>query len=171
MTPPATGIAPRRWAWRAPDPDAVVQPRAAVAHGGASRRLLDRLAAMPAGHREGLRLVAAADWLVAVGDVASLPWIDGVRYAAPSAAAPGLWLPTHLAPDVDAALVQRALHRRHPRTPLLLWPVPEIVLPLDEAEPARDDTLTRLAARWGRTLRLAIEPAPAPATTDTGTAR
>jgi hypothetical protein len=145
----------RRWGWRAPSEAAVVSPLAAVAHGGASRRLLGVLAASSSSRREGWRLTATQDWLIVLGDSAALHWVEGARYAAPAACAPMLWLPTHAALDVDAGLVLRALQRRHARSPLLLWPSPELVLPLDLARPADDATLTLLARRWQVRLSIA----------------
>ena len=133
--------------------------QAAVSHGEASRALLRALAALPAARRVDLRLSAAADWLVVLGNPATMPWVDGIRYAAPAAQAPMLWLPTHVSPDVDAGLVFTALKRRHGRTPLLLWPAPEAVLPLDRAQPADEATLRAIAARWGLQLAPVVEAA------------
>ena len=148
---------PLRWGWRAPSDGALVEPLAAVAHGAASRRLLGVLAAASPSQGEGWRLSAAQDWLIVLGDAAGLPWVDGTRYAAPAPSAPMLWLPTHAALDVDAGLVLRALQRRHSRSPLLLWPAPELVLPLDRAQPADDATLALLAKRWQIRLSMAAE--------------
>lgn len=139
---------PRRWAWR-PAAEPIPAPQAAIAHGEPARALLVALAASPPARRADLRLSAAADWLVVLGNPATMPWVDGIRYAAPAAQAPMLWLPTHVSPDVDAGLVFSALKRRHGRTPLLLWAAPEAVLPLDRAQPADEATLRAIAARWG----------------------
>ncbi|ANH70609.1 hypothetical protein ABE85_15780 [Mitsuaria sp. 7] len=147
--------------WRPPAEDAAPRPQAAVAHGPASRALLARLGGLPPTQREGLQLTAAEDWLVVLGNTAVVPWVDGVRYAAPSPRVTTLWLPTHATLDLDPELVWRALRRRYPRSPLLLWPSPEIVLPLDRAQPADDATLRLLAARWEVELTVAAEPAVA----------
>ncbi len=141
-------LTPRRWAWR-PAVEPIAQAQAAIAQGEAARALLRALAGLPPTRREDLRLSAAADWLVVLGNPETMPWVDGIRYAAPAAQAPMLWLPTHVSPDVDAGLVFSALKRRHGRTPLLLWSAPEAVLPLDRAQPADEATLRAIAGRWG----------------------
>ena len=140
------------WTWRAAT-DAPA-PRAAVGHGLAAQRLLARLAALPAARRESLAATGTADWLVVLGPTDDLPWVEGVRYAAPSAANAALWLPTHLQPAAPADLLWRALETRHARAPLLLWPEPAAVLPLDRQLPASDALLATLAAH----LRGRIKP-------------
>lgn len=137
---------PIAWGWR-PGANAP-EPRAAVAHGTAVARLFARLAGLPAPRRERLTATAAPEWLVVLGPADALPWADGVRYAAPHALAPALWLPTHLEPDAPLDLLWQALERRHARTPLLLWPEPAAVLPLDRPRAASDELLAELAAAW-----------------------
>ena len=132
------------WTWRAAS-DAPV-PRAAVGHGVAAQRLLARLSALPAARRESLAATGTADWLVVLGPTDDLPWVEGVRYAAPSASSAALWLPTHLEPAAPVDLLWRALEARHARAPLLLWPEPAAVLPLDRQLPASDALLATLAA-------------------------
>ena len=132
------------WQWR-PVADAVA-PRAAVGHGVAAARLLARLAAMSPNARAALAATGTADWLVVLGPGDDLPWVEGVRYAAPCAASPALWLPTHLEPTAPADLLWRALESRHRRTPILLWPEPAVVLPLDRQLPVDDALLSTLAA-------------------------
>jgi len=132
------------WQWR-PAAEAVA-PRAVVAWGAVTPRLQARLAALPSAERERLQLVAAPGWLVVLGATDDLPWVDGVRYAAPSPQAPALWLPTHAGPDLAHDLIARALHRAHDRQPLLLWPDPAIALPLDRPQIASDSALLRYAA-------------------------
>jgi len=126
------------WLWR-PVADAVA-PRAAVGQGAAANRLLARLAALPPARRAALTATGTTDWLIVLGPSDDLPWVEGVRYAAPCAACPALWLPTHCAPTAPVDLLWRILEARHRRTPLLLWPEPAAVLPLDRQLPA-DDTL------------------------------
>ena len=132
------------WTWR-PVASAIA-PRAAVGHGIAATRLLARLAALPEPRRAALAATGTADWLVVLGPTDDLPWVEGVRYAAPSATSPALWLPTHVEPEAPADLLWRALQARHGRAPLLLWPEPSAVLPLDRQLPASDALLATLAA-------------------------
>ena len=133
------------WHWR-PAANAVA-PRAAVGQGLAAGRLLARLAATPPARRAQLTATGTADWLIVLGPADDLPWVEGVRYAAPSAACPSLWLPTHAVPAAPVDLLWRALEARHGRTPLLLWPQPSAVLPLDRQLPADDGLIATLAAR------------------------
>lgn len=132
------------WQWR-PVAEAVA-PRAAVGHGVAAARLIARLAALSTESRATLTATGTADWLVVLGPGDDLPWVEGVRYAAPCAASPALWLPTHLAPTAPVDLLWRALESRHRRAPMLLWPAPAVVLPLDRQLPVDDSLLATLAA-------------------------
>ena len=134
------------WRWR---PTATApEPRAAVCHGAAVPQLFARLRGLPSQRRERLSATAAPEWLVVLGPADALPWTDGVRYAAPHPLAPALWLPTHLEPDAPIDLIWQALERRHARTPLLLWPEPMAVLPLDRPRAASDELLATLDATW-----------------------
>jgi hypothetical protein len=87
-------------------------PRA-VAAGGASayalaRRLLGR------SDEALLRLsgVAGEGLIVVLGPAEELPWVDGVSYLGQEPKAPGLLLPTNLAPDAPLPLVAGALLAR-----------------------------------------------------------
>lgn len=139
---------PFAWRWR---PRAEPLPaQAAVAWGGAARALHARLRQAGPEPQAGLSATAGRDLLVLVGTGSELPWVDGIAYAAPCEAAPGLWLPALFEPDLPADLIARALQRRHPgRQPLLLWPRPEAVLPLDRLLPLSAALLDRIAQQWG----------------------
>lgn len=113
-----------------------------VASGAAARALLAQLAARM--DAQGLRLAAAPGMLVLLGDGDRLPWIDGARYCAPDPDARGLWLPTTLQPDLPAELLHAALQRRGGRNAFLVWPEPELVLPLDDTLPLAPSTLQYL---------------------------
>jgi len=139
-----TSLSGISWSWRAATD--TIAPRAAVGHGLAASRLRARLAAMPAQRRAALTVTGTADWLVVLGPTDDLPWVDGVRYAAPCAGSPALWLPTHAQPCAPLDLLWRALEARHTRAPLLLWPDPAAVLPLDRQLPASDALLQTLAS-------------------------
>lgn len=143
MTRAEGGLA---WRWRPVTESRA--PQAAIGHGRVARGLLERLRGLPAERRERLSATAAPDWLVVLGPAEALPWADGVRYAAPHPQAPALWLPTHAEPDVSIDLVLQALERRHGRTPLLLWPEPAVVLPLDRPLLASDDLLAAVSRAW-----------------------
>jgi len=141
-----SGSEAQAWRWR-PALESRA-PQAAIAHGAVARRLLERLGGLPSERRERLSATAAPNWLVVLGPAEALPWADGVRYAAPHPQAPALWLPTHAEPDVPIDLLWQALERRHGRAPLLLWPEPAAVLPLDHPLLASDDLLAAISQGW-----------------------
>lgn len=134
-----------RWRVRLVPPE----PRAVVAWGTAARRLLGRVQALDAARLTPLQATANAEALVVVADEAAhLPWAEGVSYAAPCEAAPGLWLPTLHEPDQPIDLIARALQSRHQRQPVLLWAEPPAVLPLDRLLPLTPWHLQRIEAHW-----------------------
>ncbi|CAA2110085.1 hypothetical protein [Variovorax paradoxus] len=138
---------PIEWRWQ---PSAEPLPaQAAVAWGTAAHALYARLLQLEPSRHAGLSAMAGRDLLVVTGEADALPWVDGVAYAGPAADAPGLWLPTVEAPDLPAELVARSLQREHPnRQPLLLWPRPAFVLPLDRLLPLSAALLARIGAHW-----------------------
>jgi MoxR-vWA-beta-propeller ternary system domain bpX5 len=99
---------------------------------------------------ERLMATAHSDMLIVTGAADALPWVDGVRYIAPRADAPALWLPTHERPDVPLDLLALACARRHPQTPLLLWPSPAQLVPLQRALRVNAGLLARIRMRWER---------------------
>ena len=139
-----TTSSPIAWSWR-PVTDAA-PPRAAVGHALAAARLLARLAALPPARRAALTATGTRDWLIVLGPADDLPWVEGVRYAAPCPACPSLWLPTHCAPTVAPDLLWKALEARHRRSPVLLWPEPAALLPLDRQLPVDDGLVAALGA-------------------------
>jgi len=128
-----------------PAGEAVPQPAGLVACGALARALLARLREREATERAGLTIVATRDMLVLLGPADRLPWLDGVRYCAPHADAPMLWLPTDAVPGLPADLVLANLAARGARLPFLLWDAPEQVLPLDQPIALDDACLTWLA--------------------------
>lgn len=124
-------------------------PAGLVAAGPARHALLAELKRRDAAALQALRVVAAPALWVLLGETAQLPWVDGVRYCAPEAAVPGLWLPTWLAPALPPDLVHGALQRRSGHGTMLLWPAPELVLGLDDAMPLRAPVLAWLAKELG----------------------
>ncbi|EPX96353.1 hypothetical protein K6V18_21535 [Ralstonia insidiosa] len=137
------------WAWRpAAQPAA---PQAAVAWGAAAKRLHARLRAHLGdieAESSGLQVTASRDVLVVMGAASALPWVEGIEYAAPHPEAPQLWLPTLQQPDVPFDLLAQALIRRYVRQPLLVWPSPAYVLPLDRALPLSAALLAQIDAHW-----------------------
>lgn len=134
------------WRWRVdPSPP---EPRAAVAWHAASRSLHSRLEQLPEDVQKRLYATASRDVLVVTGAAADLPWVPGVAYATTSADAPTLWRPTLMRPDAPHDLISRALHQLHARQPLLLWPEPEAVIPLDRLLGVTPQLLARMAEQW-----------------------
>jgi hypothetical protein len=119
-----------------------------VAWHEAAGRLHARLLAMPASIQPHLAITAGRDVLIVIGETAHLPWVPGIAYATCCTEAPALWRPTLAEPDVPADLLARALRQRHGRGPLLLWPDPAAVVPLDRQLPLNPELLARIAGRW-----------------------
>lgn len=135
-------------AWRV-EP-AAPTPLGVLGLGAASRHLHSRLEAMPEATRTRLTVTAHGELLLLAGDFHQLPWFDGAHYVAPRAEAPGLWLPTTRRPDVPLDLLATAIARRHPQQPMLLWPEPAQLVPLQRLVPARDEVLARIRRLWDR---------------------
>jgi hypothetical protein len=134
------------WRWtRQSDP---APARAVVAWGGGAPHLHARLQSLLPEHQARLLATAGADVLIVSGETLDLPWIDGAAYAAPCAEAPGLWLPTLWRPDLPCDLLWKALHKRHARQPLLLWPTPPAIVPLDRQLPLSAAHLARIQSLW-----------------------
>jgi hypothetical protein len=119
-----------------------------VAWHAASRSLHARLAVLPPERQARLLVSASRDVLVVSGVPNDLPWAPGVAYAHCCAEAPTLWRPTLLRPNVPIDLLTRALRRRHTREPLLLWPDPDTLVPLDRLLRVSPELLARIAERW-----------------------
>ena len=135
-----------RLAWQTRTP--ALAPEGVVATGAVVAPLLAALAARDPSALDGLRAAAGGSLLCVVGPADRLPWCDGVRYCAPSPDAAGLWLPTTQAPAIAADLVLDALARRAGQGMLLLWPDPELVLPLAGAHPLTPRLLAWLATEF-----------------------
>lgn len=134
------------WKWRAdPSPPA---PDAAVAWHDAARALHARLGRLPPEAQSRLLASASRDVLIVSGAAEDLPWVPGIAYAARCADAPTLWRPTLQQPDVPADLLARSLRKMHSREPLLLWPDPAALVPLDRHLRVSPELLARIAERW-----------------------
>lgn len=135
-------------AWRWQHDPSPPEPRAAVAWHAVSRLLHSRLEQLPESQQKRLYATASRDVLVVTGAAEDLPWVPGVSYAATCTDAPVLWRPTLLRPDAPADLLSRALQQRHARQPLLLWPEPNAVIPLDRLLAVTPQVLVRIAEQW-----------------------
>jgi hypothetical protein len=134
------------WGWRARARP--VEPRAVLAWGDAARRLHARLGLLPETRQQRLAVTASRDVVVVLGPPADLPWVDSAAYAAPCEEDARLWVPTLWEPDVPADLLARALFLRHGRQPMLLWPEPVVLIPLDRQLPVSAAQLRQLINRW-----------------------
>ena len=133
--------------WQArSDPPA---PAGLVAVDAAARAVVRALAQRDAAQLAGLSAVNVGGVLVVLGPADRLPWAEGVRYCAPAADTPGLWLPTRTMPTLPADLVHAALRRRAGGTLLLLWTEPDFVLALDDAVPIDSTVLDWLDKELG----------------------
>ena len=145
--PPADDLArPRvRVAWITREPP--LAPGVVVARGGVARRLARRLLRASDEDLARWRGVSGDATLAVVGERETLPWTDGVTYLGRDPAAPSLWLPTTLRPDVPVELFERALLARASQvSPPLAVLVHEDVtdfLSLAEARPIARAVLTR----------------------------
>jgi hypothetical protein len=116
-----------RWTIREPP-----LPAGAVAAGpGIRDPLIRRLLARS--DLSGLSAVAGGGWVVVLGSEALLPWADGARYLGRDPAAPRLWIPTTLAPNVPASLLEAAVARLAPGGPWALLDEPPRIVPLSAA--------------------------------------
>ncbi len=131
------------------DDEAPPAPQGVIVLGDDARALLARLQrSLDGATASPLRATAHHDALVVLGAADALPWLDGVRYIAPRPDAPMLWLPTHQRPTLPLDLLGAAVLRRHARSPLLLWPAPAQLVPLDRARPVDATLLSRIAEHW-----------------------
>ena len=135
-------------AWRWQHDPAPPEARAAVGWHSTAQALHARLAELPATVQSRLYATASRDVLIVSGALADLPWVPGVAYASSCREAPALWRPTLLRPTVPADLLERALRQLHHRQPLLVWPEPAAVLPLDRQLTVTPQLLERIAERW-----------------------
>jgi hypothetical protein len=94
-------------AWRDREPP--LGPVCAVATGAAARAMAERLLDRPDAALARLRAAGGPSLLAILGEADDLPWVDGITYLGRDPAAPSLLLPTHRAPTVHAALLERAL--------------------------------------------------------------
>ena len=135
------------WTWEPVSEPA--EPMAAVGIGAARQQLWNRLCALPTDQQAALAATANREMLIVLGPTKFLPWTPGIRYIAPCSEAPSLWLPTTHRPNAPIDLLARAILNRHHRSPILLWPDPPWVIPLDRQLPLSAALLERFAEEWG----------------------
>ena len=99
-------------------------PCAVAAQGEAAQRLARRLLEYGDAELEQLQGVAERETLLVRGELALLPWAEGVIYLGQDAEAPALLLPTALRPDFPTALLERAMRAQFPTAvpPLAVLP-------------------------------------------------
>lgn len=124
--------------------DEAPAPRAAVGIGQAARRLCLRLQELPDEELPTHAATANRNVLIVIASADRLPWVPDVAYAAPAPEAPSLWLPTTYQPEAPLDLLARAvLKRSKGRSPVLLWPDPAWLIPLDRQLPVTRSLLKR----------------------------
>jgi hypothetical protein len=112
-------------------------PRAVVGLGDAAEKLVRALLRREDAELASLSGVAGKALVViaAQSSDAQLPWAPGVEYLGVDATAPGLWVPTTLAPTLPLPLVERVLRRGAARAQGALgWlpGPPVVVVPLSK---------------------------------------
>lgn len=126
-----------------------LSPTASAGVGPVARALAERLLAMDDSHLSKLRGVTGTDVLVVLGEAESLPWVDEIAYLGVDPLAPRLLLPTALAPDAPAALLEKALFSRFPKEigPLAVLAATRRIVPVSKAlhieRPALEGWLSR----------------------------
>ncbi len=144
-------MSPTAWSWRPCLPPGRVG--GAVIWGRETALgVLRRLCASPEAGKP-LRICLLPTGVVLVGESAALPWVEDIAYVTQSPEAPNLWLPVHQQPDVPLDLLARALSQRHPRQPVLLWPDPTWVVPLDRSYPLSPELLPSIEQVWHHETR------------------
>lgn len=117
-----------RWARREPP-----LPLAAVAASGDAGRRLRAAVRDRLDRGAELRAAAGDDWIVALGDHADLPWVDGASYLGWDS---GLLLPTTLIPWPPGELVRESLAAGEELVVLLPDRVLISAMPRRRADPA-----------------------------------
>lgn len=130
------GDAPRiglAWSARA----APLVARGVVATGLAARGLARRLAGLDESSLAALSALAGLhdELLLVLGEAGALPWADGAIYLGRDDAAPGLLLPTALAPTIAPAALEAAIRVRVPHELVAVLPVPARLVPCGGARP------------------------------------
>lgn len=119
-------------------------PSAVVGTGAVARELGRRLAALEDAQLGALRAVAGADILLVLGDRHALPWVNGVVYLGRDPHAPGLLLPTTLAPTIASAVLATAVEARANASPVAVLAEPRRLIPCGDARSIERSHL----ARW-----------------------
>lgn len=131
--------------WRARE--APLPPVAVAATGEAGRALARRALESGPEALGKLQGVSAEGVLLLLGAEGDLPWADGVNYLGVDPLAPSLLLPCHSAPNVPAALLERAVTARCAGAPVAVLPGTASLVSAADARPV---TAQRLEAWLSR---------------------
>lgn len=134
------------WFWQPADRS--IRPAAAIGWDDIAEALLEYLLVLDERFYSQLQVTLSDRALIVFGQAEILPWIDGIHYASPCDKFPTLWLPTHSKPSVSIELVSRALGYHYGSAPLLLWPEPAAVIPLDRRFSINRNLLETMPRNW-----------------------
>ena len=123
-----------------------LRPEAVAARGEAAEELVRRAIKLDDLHLSRLRGVASKDLVVLTGEHADLPWVDGVAYLGRPRGAPGLFIPTTLAPTVPESLLARAVTHAGIAAPVAVLVDKGTLVSLAEALPLSREVLEQWLA-------------------------
>lgn len=128
------------------------EPAGVIARGESARALARRTLELEDDHLSRLRAAGGtADCLLLLlGDLADLPWADGVVYLGKDEDAPSLLLPTMLASSAPLPLVERLILRRSGDLPLPVVFLPQtgLLLSATAARPVSRRVLSVWLSAW-----------------------
>lgn len=134
------------WSWQ--HRNTPLAPKALVTFGASARILYTRLQGVDEEQQKKWNVVASHDLLILISNENNLPWVEGGSYAAPSEQEPMLWLPTYLEPNIPIDLIIKAFHLQYSHKPILVWPTPSVVIPLNKQLPLSDALLSSVDSQW-----------------------
>lgn len=120
---------------------------AALCVSNGSTRLITRLLQLDDAELARLSGVHGDDFVLICGETADLPWVAGVQYFGKDPAAPQLLLPTALGPNVESALLERAValrlaaQRNTASGPVAVCFEPPQLIPVGAAQPLNRSAL------------------------------
>lgn len=123
-----------------------LRPEAVAARGAAATDLVRRTLELDPAQLGRLRGVGSPELVVLAGDHADLPWVDGVAYLGRPRGAPGLFIPTTLAPTVPESLLARAVTHAGIAAPVAVLVDRGTLVSLADALPLSRDVLEQWLA-------------------------